>query len=56
MHMYDIKEFAKMKKRSRDPDTNNKNMQPWYKNGIWYWKVFNERKVGKTVEGMELPN
>ena len=26
-------------KRTRDPDTNNKNIQPEYRNGIWHWKM-----------------
>ena len=32
--MDDIKVFAKNGKRTGDPDTNNKNIQPGYGNGI----------------------
>ena len=35
MYTNDIKVFAKNKKRTGDPDTNNKNMQPVYRNKIW---------------------
>ena len=34
--MDNTKVFAKSKNRARDPDTNNKNIQPEYRNGIWH--------------------
>ena len=42
MYMDDIKRFAKNEKRSENLDKNNKNIQPWYRNGIWDWKMFHE--------------
>ena len=35
---YDTNPFAKKKKRTRNPDTNNENIQPEYRNGIRHWK------------------
>ena len=37
--MDDIKVSAKKWKRTEGFDTNRKNKQPWYKNGIWYRKM-----------------
>ena len=34
MYIDDIKIFAKIKKRTENPDINNKNLQPGYRNGI----------------------
>ena len=39
MYMHDIKLFAKKWKRIRDSNTNNKNIQPGYRNGIWRRKM-----------------
>ena len=36
MYMDDIKIFAKNKKRTGNPDTNNKNIQPGCRNGTWH--------------------
>ena len=43
MYMDDINLFAKKKKKRTstwDSDTNNKNIQPGYNNGIWHWKMW----------------
>ena len=50
--------LQKIEKDTADPDTNNKNIQPGYKNGIWYRKMYHahdENWKRETVEGIELP-
>ena len=42
--MDDIKVFAKKKQETGDPDTNNKNIQPRYRNGIWHRKMYHTDK------------
>ena len=46
-------------KRTRNPYTENKNIQQGYRNGISNWIMYNAGKAkGKreTIEGIELPN
>ena len=56
MYMDDIKVFEKWK-RTGDPDKNNKNIKPGYRNGIGHGKII-VMAVGKTerVEGIEQPS
>ena len=40
-----------------DPDTNSKNIQPGYRNRIWYWKVYHaENENWKKKKEEELQN
>ena len=39
MYIDDIKLFAKSEKKNGDSDTNNKNIQPGYRNGICHEKM-----------------
>ena len=45
MYIYDAKVLTKIE----DPDTNNNNVQPGYRNGIWHWKshAHNEKRKKK---------
>ena len=47
-------------KRTINPYTTNKNIQPGYRNVIWHWKIYpthNEVwKKRKKIEGIKLPN
>ena len=48
-----LKVFAKKKKNEKgtgDPDTNNKNMHPGYKNGIAHWKMFDSDNKEREKE------
>ena len=52
MYMDDIKLFAKYEKEL-ETDINNTNMQPGYRNGIWYRKMCHtyHEKWGKRNTG-----
>ena len=57
--MDDIKLFAKNEKETGDPDINDKNIQPEYRNGIWHRKMRNAYKeIGEreSTEGIEMSN
>ena len=58
--MDDIKVSTKKWKRTGNPNTNNKNIQPGYRNGIWHWKLCqadNEKSTKREiVEGIEQQN
>ena len=53
-----VKQLVKNKKRIRDSNSNNKNIQSGYRNGIWHRKcvklIMKSRK--KTNNKTELPN
>ena len=63
MYLQDIKVFAKKKKKKKtekktktktgDPETNNKNIQPGYRNGIWHRKTchVDNEKCDKRFSG-----
>ena len=48
---------CKKLKRIGVPNINNKNIQPGYRNGIWYRKIYhaNNGKRNKNNGGIELP-
>ena len=58
--MDDIKLFAKKCKRIGDYDTDNKNIQPGYRNGIWHRKkcamIIMKSRKRHIMEGIELLN
>ena len=39
MYMDDIKIFVTKEKKTRNPNTSDKNIQPEYSNGICEWKM-----------------
>ena len=53
------KDIRKKLKRTEDSDTDNKNIEPEYRNGMWHWKICHshdeKREKRETVEGIELP-
>ena len=54
--MNDIKIFTENETRS--PDTNNKNIQPGYRSGIWHrkmWNTENKKLKRETMKRIELP-
>ena len=48
-----VKRFFPKWKRTGNPNTNNKNIRPGYRNGIWLWKMFHtdKEKWGKRNKG-----
>ena len=46
-------------KRIGDSDTNNNNIQPGYRNGIWHRKMCHAKRkngIRQVIEGIELQN